>query len=64
MLKQELAEKEKKNNKLQSYHASSYIFERVFNITPDDYDSEKNKKGIGSQYHQVPPPLKYKIYFL
>ncbi|MFS7946068.1 hypothetical protein Hanom_Chr06g00531681 [Helianthus anomalus] len=57
VLKQELAEKEKKNNKLQSYHASSYILERIFNITPDDNDSEKNKKGIGSEYHQVPPPL-------
>ncbi|MFS7998145.1 hypothetical protein Hanom_Chr12g01150271 [Helianthus anomalus] len=57
-LKQELAEKEKFVNKLQSYHASSYILERIFNITPDDKDSEKkNKKGIGSEYHQVPPPL-------
>ncbi|MFS7966478.1 hypothetical protein Hanom_Chr09g00774201 [Helianthus anomalus] len=25
---------------------------------PDDKDSEKNKKGIGSEYHQVPPPLR------
>ncbi|KAJ0694889.1 hypothetical protein HanPI659440_Chr15g0613961 [Helianthus annuus] len=43
--------------KLQSYHSSSYILERIFNITPDDKDSEKNKKGIGSEY-QVPPPLR------
>ncbi|MFS8024217.1 hypothetical protein Hanom_Chr16g01460631 [Helianthus anomalus] len=56
-LKRELAEKEKKNNKHQSYHASSYILVHIFNITPDDNDSEKNKKGIGSEYHQVPPPL-------
>ncbi|MFS7912185.1 hypothetical protein Hanom_Chr02g00126941 [Helianthus anomalus] len=57
-LKQELAEKEKLVNKLQSYHTSSYILERIFNITPDGDDSEKNQKGIGSEYHQVPPPLK------
>ncbi|MFS7900217.1 hypothetical protein Hanom_Chr03g00207781 [Helianthus anomalus] len=44
-------------NKLQSYHASSYILERSFNITPDGKESEKNKKGIGSEYHQVPLPL-------
>ncbi|MFS8009222.1 hypothetical protein Hanom_Chr14g01282141 [Helianthus anomalus] len=44
-------------NKLQSYHASSYILKRIFNITPYDKDSEKNKIGIGSEYHQVPPPL-------
>ncbi|MFS7945878.1 hypothetical protein Hanom_Chr06g00529291 [Helianthus anomalus] len=56
-VKHELAEKEKKVNKLQSYHASSYILERIFNVTTDDHDSEKNKKGIGSEYHQVPPPL-------
>ncbi|KAM0013533.1 hypothetical protein Hdeb2414_s0042g00740311 [Helianthus debilis subsp. tardiflorus] len=56
-LKQELADKEKLVNKLQSYHASSYILERIFNITPDGKDSEKNKKGIGSEFHQVPPPL-------
>ncbi|MFS7969417.1 hypothetical protein Hanom_Chr09g00808961 [Helianthus anomalus] len=59
-LKRELAEKEKKNNKLQSYHASSYILKRIFNITPDDNDSEKNKKGICSEYHQIPPPLEKK----
>ncbi|MFS7919799.1 hypothetical protein Hanom_Chr03g00216901 [Helianthus anomalus] len=49
-LKRELAEKERKNNKLQSYHASSYILERIFNIKPDENDpgKEKNKKGIGS----------------
>ncbi|MFS8021614.1 hypothetical protein Hanom_Chr16g01429501 [Helianthus anomalus] len=56
-VKRELAEKEKKVNKLQSYHASSYILERIFNITLDDHDFDKNKKGIGSEYHQVPPPL-------
>ncbi|KAJ0912570.1 hypothetical protein HanRHA438_Chr06g0275811 [Helianthus annuus] len=56
-LKQELADKEKLVNKLQSYHASSYILERIFNITPDGKESEKNKKGIGSEYHQVPLPL-------
>ncbi|MFS7919099.1 hypothetical protein Hanom_Chr03g00208901 [Helianthus anomalus] len=54
---QELAEKEKVVNKLQSYHASSYILERIFNVTPNDKDSKKNKKGIGPGYHQVPPPL-------
>ncbi|MFS7995862.1 hypothetical protein Hanom_Chr12g01123041 [Helianthus anomalus] len=48
-----------KNNKLHSYHVSSYILERIFNITPDENDSEKTnlKKGIGSEYHQVPPLL-------
>ncbi|KAF5790764.1 putative transcription factor interactor and regulator CCHC(Zn) family [Helianthus annuus] len=56
-LKQELADKEKLVNKLQSYHSSSYILERIFNITPDEKESEKNKKGIGSEYQQVPPPL-------
>ncbi|MFS8007040.1 hypothetical protein Hanom_Chr14g01256281 [Helianthus anomalus] len=56
-LKQELAEKEKVVNKLQSYHASSCILECIFNITPDDKDSEKNKKGIGSKIDQVPPTL-------
>ncbi|KAJ0809384.1 putative transcription factor interactor and regulator CCHC(Zn) family [Helianthus annuus] len=55
-LKKELADKEKLVNKLQSYHSSSYILERIFNITPDEKESE-NKKGIGSEYHQVPPPL-------
>ncbi|MFS7963447.1 hypothetical protein Hanom_Chr08g00738191 [Helianthus anomalus] len=55
-VKLELAKKEKKVNKIQSYHASSYILilERIFNVTPDDYDSEKNS---GSEFHQVPPPL-------
>ncbi|KAJ0484297.1 putative transcription factor interactor and regulator CCHC(Zn) family [Helianthus annuus] len=56
-LKQELADKEKLVNKLQSYHSSSYILERIFNITPDEKVSEKNKKGKGSEYHRVPPPL-------
>ncbi|KAJ0450732.1 hypothetical protein HanHA300_Chr15g0559561 [Helianthus annuus] len=53
----ELAEKEKKINKLQSYHASSHILERIFNIKPHDNGCEKNKKGIGSEYLQIPPPL-------
>ncbi|XP_035843864.1 septation ring formation regulator EzrA-like [Helianthus annuus] len=52
-LKQELADKEKLVNKLQSYHSSSYILQRIFNITPDGKESEKNKKGIASEYHQV-----------
>ncbi|MFS7912487.1 hypothetical protein Hanom_Chr02g00130521 [Helianthus anomalus] len=56
-VKRELVEKEKKFNKLQSYHVSSYILEHIFNITPNDHDSEKNKKGTGSEFHQVPPPL-------
>ncbi|KAF5759446.1 putative transcription factor interactor and regulator CCHC(Zn) family [Helianthus annuus] len=57
-LKQVLAEKEKVVTKLQSYHNSSYILERIFNITPDDKDTDKNRKGIGSEFHQVPPPLR------
>ncbi|KAF5773936.1 hypothetical protein HanRHA438_Chr13g0605141 [Helianthus annuus] len=52
-----MAEVEQKNNILQSYHDSSYILERIFNIKLDDNDSKKNKKEIGSEYHQVPPPL-------
>ncbi|KAJ0789256.1 hypothetical protein HanPI659440_Chr05g0201371 [Helianthus annuus] len=57
-LKQVLVEKEKVVTKLQSYHNFSYILKRIFNITTDDKDSDKNKKGIGSEYHQVPPPLR------
>ncbi|KAJ0714031.1 putative transcription factor interactor and regulator CCHC(Zn) family [Helianthus annuus] len=57
-LKQVLAEKEKIVTKLQSYHDSSYILERIFNITPDNKDTNVCKKGIGSEYHQVPPPLR------
>ncbi|KAJ0734585.1 putative transcription factor interactor and regulator CCHC(Zn) family [Helianthus annuus] len=57
-LKQVLAEKEKVVTKLQSYHNSSYILERIFNITPDDKDTDSCKKGIGSEFHQVPPPLR------
>ncbi|MFS7907079.1 putative transcription factor interactor and regulator CCHC(Zn) family [Helianthus anomalus] len=57
-LKQVLAEKEKIVTKLQSYHNSSYILERIFNITPDDKDTNNCKKGIGSEFHQVPPPLR------
>ncbi|KAJ0520515.1 hypothetical protein HanIR_Chr10g0460271 [Helianthus annuus] len=48
-------ELEQDNNKLHSYHASSYVLERIFNIKPDDKDSERNTKGIGSEYNQVPP---------
>ncbi|KAJ0955610.1 putative transcription factor interactor and regulator CCHC(Zn) family [Helianthus annuus] len=51
------------NNKLKSYHASSYVLERIFNIKPSDVDSEKNKKGISSEYHQVPPPFDEKFTF-
>ncbi|MFS7936037.1 putative transcription factor interactor and regulator CCHC(Zn) family [Helianthus anomalus] len=57
-LKQVLAEKEKIVTKLQSYHNFSYILERIFNITPDDKDTNNCKKGIGSEFHQVPPPLR------
>ncbi|KAJ0446513.1 putative transcription factor interactor and regulator CCHC(Zn) family [Helianthus annuus] len=57
-LKQVLAEKEKIVTKLQSYHDSSYILERIFNITPDNKDTNVCNKGIGSEYHQVPPPLR------
>ncbi|MFS7967816.1 putative transcription factor interactor and regulator CCHC(Zn) family [Helianthus anomalus] len=56
-----LKKSNQKNNKLQSYHASSYILEHIFNIKPDDNDSEKNKKGIGSEYYLVPPPLEKNI---
>ncbi|KAJ0679295.1 hypothetical protein HanOQP8_Chr12g0457771 [Helianthus annuus] len=52
-----MAEVEKDNNKLRSYHAPSYILEHIFNIKPVDNDSEKNKKGIGSEYQQVPLPF-------
>ncbi|MFS7954038.1 hypothetical protein Hanom_Chr07g00625631 [Helianthus anomalus] len=48
-LKRQMAEVAQKNNKLQSYDASSYILERIFNIKPDDNDSEKSKKGICSK---------------
>ncbi|KAJ0456093.1 putative transcription factor interactor and regulator CCHC(Zn) family [Helianthus annuus] len=57
-LKQVLAEKEKIVTKLQSYHNSSYILEQIFNITPDDKDTNNCKKGIDSEFHQVPPPLR------
>ncbi|KAJ0501304.1 hypothetical protein HanHA300_Chr11g0399291 [Helianthus annuus] len=53
---------EQDNNKLKSYHASSYVFGRIFNIKPGDGDSEKNKKGIGFEFHQVPPPEKFAFY--
>ncbi|KAF5760083.1 hypothetical protein HanXRQr2_Chr16g0749111 [Helianthus annuus] len=57
-----MADLEQDNNKLHSYHALSYILERIFNIKPDNNDSEKNKKGIGSEYHLVPPPEKFVFY--
>ncbi|XP_021990848.1 uncharacterized protein LOC110887577 [Helianthus annuus] len=63
-LKRKRADLEQDNNKLHRYHASSYVLERIFNIKPDDNDSEKNKKGIGSEYHQVPPPFEKKIHIL
>ncbi|MFS7911808.1 hypothetical protein Hanom_Chr02g00122421 [Helianthus anomalus] len=43
-LKRELAEKEMTVNKLQSYHASSYILERTFNITPDEKILKRTKR--------------------
>ncbi|MFS7934998.1 hypothetical protein Hanom_Chr05g00398231 [Helianthus anomalus] len=61
--KRKMVDLEQENNKLHSYHASSYILERNFNIKPDDNDSEKNKKEIGSEYHQVPPPFEKKFTF-
>ncbi|MFS7995411.1 hypothetical protein Hanom_Chr12g01117611 [Helianthus anomalus] len=60
-LKRKMVELEQENNKLHSYHASSYILECIFNIKSDDNDSEKNKKGIGSEYHQIPPPFEKKF---
>ncbi|MFS7986785.1 hypothetical protein Hanom_Chr11g01014331 [Helianthus anomalus] len=54
---------EQDNNKLHSYHASSYVLEHIFNLKPDEKDSERNKKGIGSEYHQVPPPFEKKFTF-
>ncbi|MFS8022487.1 hypothetical protein Hanom_Chr16g01440001 [Helianthus anomalus] len=62
-LKCKMAELEQENNKFHSYHASSYILECMFNIKPDNNDSEKNKKDIGSEYHQVPPPFEKKFTF-
>ncbi|XP_022032799.1 gelsolin-related protein of 125 kDa-like [Helianthus annuus] len=50
-LKRKMADLEQDNNNLHSYHTSSYVLERIFNIKPDDKDSERNKKGIGSEYH-------------
>ncbi|MFS7946529.1 hypothetical protein Hanom_Chr06g00537341 [Helianthus anomalus] len=62
-LKRKLAELEQDKNKLHSYHASSYVLEGIFNLKPDDNDSKKNKKGIGLEYHQVPPPFEEKFTF-
>ncbi|MFS8023506.1 hypothetical protein Hanom_Chr16g01452241 [Helianthus anomalus] len=45
-VKRELTEKEKKVNKHQSYHASLYILERIFYITPDDNNSERTKRAL------------------
>ncbi|MFS7896522.1 hypothetical protein Hanom_Chr15g01364481 [Helianthus anomalus] len=44
-LKRRTTDLEQENNKLHSYQASSYIPERIFNIKPDDKDSEKKKEG-------------------
>ncbi|KAJ0480467.1 putative transcription factor interactor and regulator CCHC(Zn) family [Helianthus annuus] len=61
-LKRQIADLEQDNNKLKSYHVSSYVLERIFNIKPGDDESEQNKKGIGSEFHQVPPPEKFAFY--
>ncbi|KAJ0851059.1 putative transcription factor interactor and regulator CCHC(Zn) family [Helianthus annuus] len=61
-LKQQIVDLEQENNKLKSYHVSSYVLERIFNIKPGDGESEQNKKGIGSEFHQVPPPEKFAFY--
>ncbi|KAJ0540355.1 putative transcription factor interactor and regulator CCHC(Zn) family [Helianthus annuus] len=61
-LKRQIADLEQENNKLKSYHVSSYVLERIFNIKPGDGESEQNKKGIGSEFHQVPPPEKFAFY--
>ncbi|MFS7977974.1 putative transcription factor interactor and regulator CCHC(Zn) family [Helianthus anomalus] len=61
-LKQQIAVLEQDNNKLKSYHVSSYVLKRIFNIKPGDGESEQNKKGIGSEFHQVPPPEKFAFY--
>ncbi|KAJ0852855.1 putative transcription factor interactor and regulator CCHC(Zn) family [Helianthus annuus] len=58
-VKRQIADLEQDNNKLKSYHVSSYVLERIFNIKPGDGESEQNKKGIGSEFHQVPPPEKF-----
>ncbi|MFS7987799.1 hypothetical protein Hanom_Chr11g01027121 [Helianthus anomalus] len=49
-LKQQIVDLEQDNNKLKSYHVSSYVLERIFNIKPGDGESEQNRKGIGSEY--------------
>ncbi|KAM0057614.1 putative transcription factor interactor and regulator CCHC(Zn) family [Helianthus debilis subsp. tardiflorus] len=61
-LKQQIVDLEQENNKLKSYHVSSYVLERIFNIKPGEGESEQNKKGIGSEFHQVPPPEKFAFY--
>ncbi|KAJ0441840.1 putative transcription factor interactor and regulator CCHC(Zn) family [Helianthus annuus] len=61
-LKRQIADLEQDNNKLKSYHVSSYVLERIFNIKLGDGKSEQNKKGIGSEFHQVPPPEKFAFY--
>ncbi|MFS7913260.1 hypothetical protein Hanom_Chr02g00139751 [Helianthus anomalus] len=37
-LKCKMADFEQENNKLHSYHTSSYVLERIFNLKPDDKD--------------------------
>ncbi|MFS7936696.1 hypothetical protein Hanom_Chr05g00418841 [Helianthus anomalus] len=54
----------KKNNKLHSCHASSYILEQIFNIKPDDNDSEKNKKGISSEIIRFHRCLRKSLHFM
>ncbi|MFS7961594.1 hypothetical protein Hanom_Chr08g00716941 [Helianthus anomalus] len=62
-LKRKMANLEQDNNKFHSYHASSYVLERIFNLKPEDKDPKKNNKGIGSEYHQVPPPFEENFTF-
>ncbi|XP_021992061.1 uncharacterized protein LOC110888869 [Helianthus annuus] len=62
-IKRKIADLEQDNNKLHSYHASSYVLERIFNLKPNGRDSEQNKKGIGSEYHQVLPLFEDKFTF-
>ncbi|KAJ0901630.1 putative transcription factor interactor and regulator CCHC(Zn) family [Helianthus annuus] len=61
-LKRQIADFEQDNNKLKSYHVSSYVLERIFNIKLGDGGFEQNKKDIGSEFHQVPPPEKFAFY--
>ncbi|MFS7895573.1 hypothetical protein Hanom_Chr00s003055g01708351 [Helianthus anomalus] len=45
-LKCKMAELEQENNKLHSYHASSYIPEHIFNIKPRDNDLKRSRKEL------------------